>query len=188
MREVATGLLVLVLAGQEDRNLDPLHPVARGPLVEQQRGPVRIGLDQVEHIERLETQLLVLEALRIALVVDHLARPALPAFRRRLGVADPVADPGEGEARVEDAARVAGAVVDVGRDRHRRDRGEVRRTGTGHEQLADAGIGDPGQAHLALRPVLRRHRLDRVVAVIGGRQAEQVVGTGQSSRSRASAC
>ncbi len=47
----------------------------------------------------------------------------------------------------------------------------------GHEQLGDARIGQSRHAHLvALDPVLRRHRLDHVVAVEQLQRLEEVVG------------
>ena len=120
------------------------------------------------------------------MLVPHpheLARVGLAALWCRPRVFHPVPQPALAEARVEDAPGVAGSLVEVVGHRHRRDRREVRRPRAGDEQLADAGKRDPREADLAaLHPRLRRHRLDRVVAVIGRRQVEEVEGAARAAR------
>src|SRR6185503_7888455 len=102
---------------------------------------------------------------RVALV-DALARPALTAGGRGLRVLLALLEPGLREAVVEDAAREAGGAVDVGDDRQRRDRREVRRPRTADVELADAGERDADHAGLAVQdPRLRGDGLDDVVAV-----------------------
>ena len=110
-------------------------------------------------------------------------RPGLAAGGRGLRVVHALDHPGCGEARVEDAAGVAGGRVEVVGHRHRRDRRQVRRLRAGREELGDAGERDAAHADLAaLDPALGGDRLDRVVAVVGRRVVEQVEGAARAAR------
>jgi len=172
--EVTAGLLVLELADEEDRDACALEPRSWRALAEDARIAERRALLQGERVLRLQTQQLVARAVLVA-AAHQLARVGLAAVGCGLGVALTLLHPALREPRVEDPARVAGAFVEVIGHRQRRDRGEVRRTGTGHEQLADARERDPDHADLAaLDPRLGGHGLDRVVAVVGGGQIEEV--------------
>ena len=81
---------------------------------------------ELERVLGLEAQLLVGAAVLVALLDELLAHGWPPAGA---GFASSMRSSIHElrEARVEDAARVAGAGVEVVGDRHRRDRGEVRR-------------------------------------------------------------
>ena len=179
LHEVGTGLFVLEGADEEGRHLDPLDPLARSAIFKQLRGPVRVLLDQRVEVLGLQSQLLVGRALGVVVRAFRIRQDAgvglRALFGSRPGVLRPLGDPAEGEALVEDPARIARARVDVVGHRQRCDGGQARRLGSGGEQLTDAGEGDPSHADLAaLDPVLGGDGLDGVVAVIGGRQAEQV--------------
>ena len=70
--------------------------------------------------------------------------------------------PLDGEAGVEDAARVERAAVAVGEHRQRRDAVQARRLRGGDEQLADARVADADHADLVVEhPRLRGDGLDR---------------------------
>src|SRR5207237_4927033 len=173
-REVATGRLVLPRARQERRDPDLPDPVDGRTLVHEARNVERVRARELDRIERLEAELLVGETRRVA-VVDALPGVLLPACGRRLRIVLALLEPRLREAVVEDAAGEAGRAVDVGDDRERRERGEVRRLRAADEELADAGERDADHADLpVLHPRLRRDRLDDVVAVGGGRVVEQV--------------
>ena len=180
--EVAAGLLVLELADQEGRHAIALQPRARRAVGEQRRRPERVLPLELERVLGLQAQLLVGAAVLVARL-DELPGPGLAAGRRGLGVVHALDHPGLREARVEDAARVAGAGVEVVGHRQRRDRRQVRRLRAGGEQLGDPGERDAAHADLAaLDPLLGGDRLDRVVAVVGRRVVEQVEGAARAAR------
>ena len=90
----------------------------------------------VEGVLGLEAQLLVGDAVLVA-GLDELLAPTAGRLRARAW-RRPCAPGSRTGAKpvVEDAARVAGAAVDVVGDGHRRDRREVRRPRAGDEELA----------------------------------------------------
>nr|WP_228430553.1 hypothetical protein [Baekduia soli] len=89
---------------------------------------------------------------------------------------------GQREARVEDPARVQRRrrVVD---DRQGRDRRQARRVGGGHEELADAAVGDAHHADLVVQhPRLACDGLDHVVAVEALQRLEVVERAARAAR------
>src|SRR5690606_16525832 len=93
---------------------------------------------------------------------------------------DPVGGPGQGEAVVEDAARVERAAEHVVEDRQRGDGGQVGRLGLSDVELADAGVGDAHHADVA-GPRLGGDRLDDVVAVEALEVLEEVEGAARAA-------
>ena len=89
--------------------------------------------------------------------------------------------PGDGEARVEDAARIERRGRRVDR-RERRDRLEVGRIELGREQLADRAVRDPHHPDLVVEhPRLVGDRLDDVVAVEVLQRLEEVEGAARAA-------
>ncbi len=86
----------------------------------------------------------------------------------------PLLRPGDGEAGVEDAARIQRRRGGI-EDRQRRDGGEGRRAELGGEQLADPAVGDAHHPDLVIpHPRLTGDRLDHVVAVEALKRLEEV--------------
>ena len=160
-----TRLLVGPLAGHEDRDVDLVDEGDRRHRVGDLRPVVVVALDLLDQVDRLGVKVLVGRADLVA-VLDLLVRPGLAAGRGRgLGIVHAVHCPLEGEARVQDPARIERrlAVVD---HRQRRDRGQVGWVGLADEELADAAVGDAHQPDLAVEhPGLAGHRFDHVVSV-----------------------
>ena len=178
---VAAGLLVGPLAGEEDRHVDLVDEGDRRERVGDLRAVVAVALDLAEQVDSLGVQVLVGGADRVA-VLDPLIGPGLAAGRRGgQRVVDAVLGPGEGEAGVEDAARVERrlGVVD---HRERGDRGEAGRPGGADEELADPAVGDARHRHLVVEdPGLAGDRLDRVVAVEALERLEVVEGAARAA-------
>ena len=164
-RAVPAGLLVGELAGEEDGRPDLVDEGDRRERIGHRGVVEAVGVDLLEQVDGLGVQDLVVLA-RLVAALDALERPALAAGgRRRLGVADSVPGPREGEAGVQEPARVERRcrVVD---DRQRRDGGQAGRRRRPDEQLADAAVGDPHHAHVTVRdPWLAGDGFDDVVAV-----------------------
>ncbi len=168
--EVPAGLLVLPGAGQEHRHLDVGEQRSDVGLVGDV-AVVRVVTDLRFQPRVLQPQQLVLAA-RLVTVVDQRLRPLL-AERGGLDVA--LLRPLEGEAVVEDAARVQRVQRRGVDDAERCDRQQARRLGGGDVQLADPRVGDSDHPDLvALHPRLGGDRLDGVVAV-GGLDRLEVV-------------
>ena len=110
-------------------------------------------------------------------LLDPLVGPALAlGGRGRLRVVDAVLGPLDGEAGVEQPARVerGRGVVD---HRERRDRGEVGRPGGADEELADPAVGDAGHPDPVVQhPGLAGDGLHDVVAVEALQPLEVVEG------------
>ena len=160
--EVAAGLLVLPLAGEEDGDVDPVDELGGTDRAEPVGVVIGLGLEAGHQVEVLGAQGLVAVAVRVALV-DLLVDVVGPVGG---GVVADVAGPLGREPAVEDAAGVADAGVGIVDDRHRADGREVGGLGRRHEELGDAGIGDADHPDLvAGDPVLGGDGLDGVVAV-----------------------
>ena len=160
--EVAAGLLVLPLAGEEHRHLDAVDQRGRADRAEAGLVVVGLGLEAAHEVQVLGAQALIGVAVGVALV--DLLVDVVGAVGARV-VAD-VAGPLGRESTVEDPAGVPDAGVGLVDYRHRADGGQVGRLGGGHEELGDAGVGDPDHPDLAIgHPVLSGDGLDGVVAV-----------------------
>src|SRR5207253_940962 len=108
-------------------------------------------------------------------LLDALVGPGLPAVGRGgLRVVDSLLGPGDGEARVEDAAGIERRLRLVD-DREWRDRSQARRIGLCREELADPAVRDPHHPDLVVQdPGLLGYRMDDVVAVEALKGLEEV--------------
>ena len=160
--EVAAGLLVLPGAGDEDGHLDPVDERDRRQRIAQGVGVVRVLVDLGDQVGVLQAQQLVVGAHLVAAVGAN-PRPLLTVG---LAVVDSLLRPVDGEAGVEDAARVQRAAEAVVEHRERRDAVQARRLRGSDEQLADARVADAHHADLVVHhPRLGGDGFDDVVAV-----------------------
>ena len=165
----------------EDRHVDLADEGRRVERVRDLRPVEAVSVDLADQIGRGCMQRLVGLADLIA-VLDPLVGPALPlGGRGGLRVVDPVLRPLQGEAGVEEAARVERrrGVVD---HRQRRDRGKVRWPGRADEELADPSVGDAGHPDSVVEdPGLARRCLDHVIAVKALQRLEVVEGAARAA-------
>jgi hypothetical protein len=139
VRAVAPGLLVLELAREEHRHPDLVDERGRVEGVRDAGAVVAVVADLRDQVRGGGVQRLVRLAHLIA-PLNPLVRPGLTLGRRRgLRVVHAILGPLDGEAGVEEAARIerGGGVVD---HRQRGDRGQVRRRRRSDEELADPAV------------------------------------------------
>ena len=178
---VPPGLLVLPLAGHEDGHVDLVDERDGVERIRDRGVVVGVRLDLRRQVGGLAVERLVGGARRVA-ALDPLVGVGLPAVRSgglRLVLA--LLGPVDGEAGVEDAARVERRRRGV-EDRERRDGRERRRLERSGEELADPAVGDAHHPDLVvLHPRLAGDRLDDVVAVEALQRLEEVEGAARAT-------
>ena len=178
-REVAAGLLVLPGAGDEHRHLDLVDERDRRQRVAERVRVVRVVVDLLRPGRGSAG---AATGCRRTSCRRRRRDPSSTSWPYGLRVVHALLRPVDGEAGVEDAARVERAAEAVVEHRQRRDAVQAGRLRGGDEQLADARVADAHHADLVVHhPRLGGDGLDHVVAV------ERLHGLEEAERAAAAA-